>query len=270
MGRRDARTGDRRPRDPGLGRRAPARERRRRPGRPGHGHGRALVSFAESHARELSLAAVELYTNEAMAENIRALPAARVRRDRAAPRGRLPPCLLQKDPGRSPKFGVSLDNADETPEGTDRLRHSPAPARPRHVVDHLGRHLRGDPGPPGRRGALDPRTQRHAGVPRSPPGATRARQAHPDPVLGLDHRDLHGRSRHLAREQPPGDGRDRRTARLHALPHARRRSHQHPARHRTRRDQCAEARQCFRPDDVRHDARARRRSRSSSSASRWP
>jgi ribosomal protein S18 acetylase RimI-like enzyme len=38
------------------------------------GHGRALVSFAESHARERGLTAVELYTNEAMAENIELYP----------------------------------------------------------------------------------------------------------------------------------------------------------------------------------------------------
>ena len=40
----------------------------------GLGHGRALVSFAESRARECGLAAVELYTNEAMAENIELYP----------------------------------------------------------------------------------------------------------------------------------------------------------------------------------------------------
>ena len=40
----------------------------------GQGHGRALVSFAEEHARELGLAAVELYTNEAMVENLRLYP----------------------------------------------------------------------------------------------------------------------------------------------------------------------------------------------------
>ena len=44
------------------------------PTEQGHGHGRALVSFAERHARECGLAAVELYTNEAMAANIRLYP----------------------------------------------------------------------------------------------------------------------------------------------------------------------------------------------------
>jgi ribosomal protein S18 acetylase RimI-like enzyme len=40
----------------------------------GLGHGRALVSFAESHAHERGLAAVELYTNEAMTENVELYP----------------------------------------------------------------------------------------------------------------------------------------------------------------------------------------------------
>jgi ribosomal protein S18 acetylase RimI-like enzyme len=44
------------------------------PAAQGLGHGRALVSFAEIRARELGLAAVELYTNEAMADNIALYP----------------------------------------------------------------------------------------------------------------------------------------------------------------------------------------------------
>jgi ribosomal protein S18 acetylase RimI-like enzyme len=44
------------------------------PAQQGLGHGRALVSFAETYARERGLAAVELYTNEAMAENIELYP----------------------------------------------------------------------------------------------------------------------------------------------------------------------------------------------------
>jgi GNAT superfamily N-acetyltransferase len=44
------------------------------PSEQGHGYGRALVSFAESRARELGLAAVELYTNEAMVENLQLYP----------------------------------------------------------------------------------------------------------------------------------------------------------------------------------------------------
>ena len=44
------------------------------PAEQGLGHGRTLVSFAESHARERGLAAVELYTNEAMVENIDIYP----------------------------------------------------------------------------------------------------------------------------------------------------------------------------------------------------
>ena len=40
------------------------------PARQGRGDGRALMSFAEGHARELGLEAVVLYTNEAMAENL--------------------------------------------------------------------------------------------------------------------------------------------------------------------------------------------------------
>lgn len=44
------------------------------PAEQGQGHGRALVSFAEGHARELGLAAVELYTNEAMVENLLLYP----------------------------------------------------------------------------------------------------------------------------------------------------------------------------------------------------
>jgi ribosomal protein S18 acetylase RimI-like enzyme len=44
------------------------------PAEQGLGHGRALIAFAESHARELGLTAVELYTNEAMVENLRLYP----------------------------------------------------------------------------------------------------------------------------------------------------------------------------------------------------
>jgi len=44
------------------------------PAMQGLGHGRALVDFAESRARELGLEAVELYTNEAMVENLRLYP----------------------------------------------------------------------------------------------------------------------------------------------------------------------------------------------------
>jgi ribosomal protein S18 acetylase RimI-like enzyme len=44
------------------------------PAEQGRGHGRALVSFAESQAREQGLTAVELYTNEAMAENVELYP----------------------------------------------------------------------------------------------------------------------------------------------------------------------------------------------------
>jgi len=44
------------------------------PAAQGLGHGRALVRFAESRARELGLEAVELYTNEAMVENLRLYP----------------------------------------------------------------------------------------------------------------------------------------------------------------------------------------------------
>jgi ribosomal protein S18 acetylase RimI-like enzyme len=40
----------------------------------GRGHGRALIAFAERHARELGLAEVTLYTNEAMVENLRLYP----------------------------------------------------------------------------------------------------------------------------------------------------------------------------------------------------
>ena len=44
------------------------------PAEQGHGHGRALVAFAESHARERGLSAVELYTNDAMVENVELYP----------------------------------------------------------------------------------------------------------------------------------------------------------------------------------------------------
>ena len=44
------------------------------PAEQGLGHGRSLVSFAEGHARALGLAAVELYTNEAMVDNIDLYP----------------------------------------------------------------------------------------------------------------------------------------------------------------------------------------------------
>jgi ribosomal protein S18 acetylase RimI-like enzyme len=40
----------------------------------GAGHGRALISFAEDHGRQLGLACVELYTNEAMTENLELYP----------------------------------------------------------------------------------------------------------------------------------------------------------------------------------------------------
>jgi GNAT superfamily N-acetyltransferase len=44
------------------------------PAQQGHGHGRALIAFAEQRARELGLTAVTLYTNEAMDENLRLYP----------------------------------------------------------------------------------------------------------------------------------------------------------------------------------------------------
>lgn len=40
----------------------------------GRGLGRALIAYAEEHARGLGLGAVELYTNEAMTENLRLYP----------------------------------------------------------------------------------------------------------------------------------------------------------------------------------------------------
>jgi ribosomal protein S18 acetylase RimI-like enzyme len=40
----------------------------------GQGYGRALIAFAEQQARELELAGVQLYTNEAMVENLRLYP----------------------------------------------------------------------------------------------------------------------------------------------------------------------------------------------------
>lgn len=36
----------------------------------GHGLGRELMAFADEHARRLELRAIELYTNEAMTENV--------------------------------------------------------------------------------------------------------------------------------------------------------------------------------------------------------
>lgn len=45
------------------------------PARQGHGIGRALIGFAERHAAELGLPAVELYTNERMTENLHLYPA---------------------------------------------------------------------------------------------------------------------------------------------------------------------------------------------------
>ena len=44
------------------------------PARQRLGLGRALIEFAEQHALELGLDAVELYTNEAMVENLRLYP----------------------------------------------------------------------------------------------------------------------------------------------------------------------------------------------------
>lgn len=44
------------------------------PAEQGRGLGRALVDFAEQHARELGLGEVTLYTNEAMTENLRFYP----------------------------------------------------------------------------------------------------------------------------------------------------------------------------------------------------
>jgi GNAT superfamily N-acetyltransferase len=44
------------------------------PSSKGHGYGRALIGFAEEHARQLALRAVTLYTNEAMSENLHLYP----------------------------------------------------------------------------------------------------------------------------------------------------------------------------------------------------
>lgn len=44
------------------------------PAHQGRGHGRALIAFAERQAHALGLAAVELYTNEAMVENLELYP----------------------------------------------------------------------------------------------------------------------------------------------------------------------------------------------------
>lgn len=44
------------------------------PGAQGHGLGRMLMAFAEERARQLGLPAVELYTNEAMTENLAFYP----------------------------------------------------------------------------------------------------------------------------------------------------------------------------------------------------
>jgi GNAT superfamily N-acetyltransferase len=45
------------------------------PAKQGGGIGRALIAFAERHARALGLPAVELYTNERMTENLLFYPA---------------------------------------------------------------------------------------------------------------------------------------------------------------------------------------------------
>lgn len=45
------------------------------PTEQGRGIGRALIGFAERHASELGLRAVELYTNERMTENLSLYPA---------------------------------------------------------------------------------------------------------------------------------------------------------------------------------------------------
>ena len=55
--------------------RAARRERRRAPDRQGAGLGRALMAFADDHARAAGLAEVMLYTNERMTENLRFYPA---------------------------------------------------------------------------------------------------------------------------------------------------------------------------------------------------
>jgi ribosomal protein S18 acetylase RimI-like enzyme len=44
------------------------------PDEQGQGLGRQLMSFADNHARDLGLIAVELYTNEAMTENLAFYP----------------------------------------------------------------------------------------------------------------------------------------------------------------------------------------------------
>ena len=44
------------------------------PERQGKGYGGALLAFAEERARALGLAAIELYTNEVMTENLRLYP----------------------------------------------------------------------------------------------------------------------------------------------------------------------------------------------------
>jgi GNAT superfamily N-acetyltransferase len=45
------------------------------PARQGRGLGRALLAFAEEHARDAGLTEVTLYTNERMTENLRFYPA---------------------------------------------------------------------------------------------------------------------------------------------------------------------------------------------------
>ena len=124
---------------------------------------------------------------------------------------------------------VSLASRNEPATRPQRLHHPPTAPRPGDAVDHVGDHLRRHSGATRRCRAVDSRPQRDARVAHGAPASARARQAGPDPVLGLDQRHLHGRPRDLAREQPPSVGHHRGAARLHALPHADRGRHQRPA-----------------------------------------
>ena len=117
------------------------------PAEQGLGHGRALIAFAESHARRAGSRGGRAVHERGDGREPPALPAARVRRDRTSASRTATGASTSERPWTLGLYRVSLVCADaKTPAWPQRLHHSPAPARPRNAVDHLGGHLRRDAG----------------------------------------------------------------------------------------------------------------------------
>ena len=84
--------------------------------RAGPGHGRALFSFAEDQAAHSGSTAVELYTNEAMVENIQLYPGSDTSRPDDVSSDGYGACTSERA-WTLGNFGVSLDWRDATPDG---------------------------------------------------------------------------------------------------------------------------------------------------------